>query len=314
MSTRVLVTGASGFVGQHLVPALLGAGYAVRTATRRPVSFQGPVETVIIPDLEAPIDWMPILQDVDIVVHAAGHAHTRAGAKEYSYIMRTNVDATRRLAEDAKSAGVKRFVYVSSVRAQIGAFASHSVREEDGPRPTNLYGRSKLAAEDAIRTAGVPFTIVRPVVMYGSGVKGNIKTLVRIAKLRLPVPIARMTNRRSLLGVDNFISAIIFALNTPATLNDTYLLADPLPLSISEILITLREAMGRSYIVVPIPEFVTRFLLSLSGRNDLWMRFVGDLVVDTRKIESLGWRPPKDTAKGLLEMLHADAGKRLQRY
>ena len=281
---RVLVTGASGFIGRPMVAALLRAGYAVRAVTRRPVSFPNAVETVTIPDLRNSIDWAPILQGVDSIIHLAGPAHKRTPDAAYSEFDLINWTATQRLANAAKEAGVGRFIYISSVRAQSGASAVHPVREQDEPRPTNQYGRSKLAGEMAVKASGVPFTIFRPVVVYGPNPKGNMRTLVRLAHLPLPLPIASFAGRRSLLGIDNLISAILFALKNPATVNETYLLADRKPMTVTEIFTNLRKILGRSLTTIYAPRFIVRLLLVLCGRGDLWPRFTGDLIVDTSKI------------------------------
>ncbi len=306
---RVLVTGASGFIGRPMVAALLRAGYAVRAVTRRTVSFPNAVETVTIPDLRNSIDWAPILQGVDSIIHLAGRAHGPVANADYSDFDLINWIATQQLALAAKAAGISRFIYISSVRAQTGASASDPVCEHDEPRPTNYYGRSKLAAEMAIHVSGVSFTIFRPVVIYGPNPKGNMRTLVRLAQLPLPLPIASFAGRRSLLGIDNLISAIIFALKNPATVNETYLLADSAPMTVGETLVVLRKGQGRSLMAIYIPRFVVRFLLALCGRADLWSRVAGGLVADTSKFELLGWRPVKDTSSGLLAMMQADDGK-----
>ena len=306
---RVLVTGASGFIGRPMVAALLRAGYTVRAVTRRPVSFPNVVEAVTIPDLRNPIDWAPILQGVDSVIHLAGRAHGPVANADYSEFDLINWIATQQLALAAKAAGIARLVYISSVRAQTGAAAVDPVREQDEPRPTNYYGRSKLAAETAIRASGVPFTIFRPVVVYGPNPKGNMQTLVRLARLPLPLPVASFAGRRSLLGIDNLISAILFALKNPATVNETYLLADSKPMTVGEILVVLRRGQGRSLMTMYIPSFIVRSLLALCGRTDLWLRVSGGLVADTSKFESLGWRPVRDTSAGLLAMVQADDGK-----
>ena len=304
---RVLVTGASGFIGKPLVTALLRAGYAVRAVTRRQFTFPNEVETTIISDLRDFNDWNPILQGVDIVIHLAGLAHAHAADGDYDQI---NTVATQKLVQAAKSVELDRFVFFSSVRAQTGATAERLVREQDEARPTNAYGRSKFAAEQMIRNGGVPFTILRPVVMYGPNPKGNMKSLTRLAKLPVPLPIASLTSRRSLLGIDNAISAIIFALKNPMTVDETFLLADPLPMTIGEILTALRRKPGRSMMNVYFPQSIIRVLLTLGGRKDIWLRFSGDLVVDTSKFESLGWRPIMSTAEGLLKMYHLGGSTR----
>lgn len=306
---RVLVTGASGFVGRPLVDGLLRAGYAVRAVTRRAVAFPPAVDAQIIPDLKDPIDWAPFLQGVNVVIHVAGLAHGHAANERYSEFDQINWFGTQQLAQAAKTAGVERLVYISSVRAQVGASAEHPVRETDEPQPTNYYGRSKLAAETAVAASGVPFTIFRPVVIYGPNAKGNMRSLLRLARSSLPLPAASFTNRRSVLGIDNLISAIIFALKNPATIGETYLIADPVPVTVGEILSILRVARGRSLTTLRLPLGLVRMLLVLAGRGDLWSRIAGDLIVDTGKLEALGWRPVKDTAQGLAAMLNDEVAR-----
>src|SRR5664280_671187 len=300
---RILVTGASGFIGRPLVAALLRAGYAVRAVTRRQVSFPDSVEVANIPDFMDPIDWNPILRGVDFIVHLAGMAHSRVADTASSEFDQINWMATQQLAQAAKEVGIDRFIYISSVRAQVGASAVQAIREQDEPRPTNQYGRSKLAAEQAIQAAGVPFTIFRPVVVYGPHPKGNMRTLVRLARSPLPLPVASFTSRRSMLAVDNLIAAIIFALKNPATIGETYLVADSKAMTIGEILTMLRKIQGRSSSTISIPQVIIRLLLIICGRKDLWSRLSENFVVDTSKLESVGWRPAIDTYKGLLGMM-----------
>src|SRR5882672_551635 len=163
MTQTILVTGASGFIGRPLVERLLRAGYSVRAATRGAPPFPRGAEVAIIPDLFDAIDWAPTLQGVDIVIHLAGLAHVDDRAANIREFDTINRRATEHLALAAKQAGMERFIFVSSVRAQVGASAPGLVREDDEARPTDNYGRSKLAAESAVRASGVPFTILRPV-------------------------------------------------------------------------------------------------------------------------------------------------------
>lgn len=263
-------------------------GYTVRAATRRPLSFPAAVEIAAIPDLNNTVDWQPILLDVDAIVHLAGLAHGYVANDDYSELDQVNRIATEQLASAAKEAGVGRLIFISSVRAQIGASSPRVISEQDEPHPTNCYGRSKLAAEQAIRAAGVPFIIFRPVVIYGPNPKGNMRTLVRLAMLPLPLPIASFTSPRSVLGIDNLTSAIVFALENPAAVGETYLLADSKPMTVGQILTILRDKYGRSWANLYVPQFIVKLMLALGGRSDLWARFTGNLVVDASKFEALG--------------------------
>ena len=210
-----------------MVAALAAAGHGVRAATRLPTEFPPGVERVLVPDFTRPIDWEPVLRGVRLVVHTAGLAHADSSEIPVDLFDRINRIATQDLARAAARAGVAHFVFISSVRAQIGASAPRVLHETDEPHPTDRYGRSKLDAELAVRAAGVPFTIIRPVVIYGPDAKANIRLLIRLASLPLPLPFAAFGNRRSILGVDNLVSAILFALDHPATIGETYLIADP---------------------------------------------------------------------------------------
>ena len=178
------------------------------------------------------------------------------------------------------------------------------MRESDEPSPTNQYGRAKLAAERAIQAVGVPFTIFRPVVIYGPRPKGNMRIVVRLARSPLPLPV--FNNRGSLLAVDNLTSAIVFALNNPGTIGETYLVADSKPMTMSEIFTILRMVQGRGLKSVHIPHFLIRLVLRVIGRTDLWSRLSGELIVDTGKLEAAGWRPAVETYDGLREMVSAE--------
>ena len=308
--SRVLVTGASGFVGSAVVAALARDGYTVRAAVRRPhLSFPDSIEVVQHPDLAQTFDWQPLLQGIDQVVHLAGIAHTR-GADAASYD-RVNRLATARLAAAAALARVEHFVFVSSIRAQSGPAADHALTERDPPAPTEIYGRSKLAAEEAVRGSGVPFTILRPVLLYGPGVKGNLALLARAAATRLPLPVKDFSNRRSLLGIDNFISALAFVLATPSTIGETYVVADPgIPPRLSDVFVMLRQAQGRRAFVLPMSPDYIELPLRLFRRTDVWHRIGGNLRVDAGKLIAAGWRPAHDTRDGLTAMAQAAAPRK----
>jgi nucleoside-diphosphate-sugar epimerase len=297
---RVLITGASGFVGRGLAPALAQKGMEVVAGARdglRILRAPG-ITSIALPDLSTSIDWGPLLRGIDVVVHLAGIAHAGRGLAEERYL-RVNRDATATLAKAAAAAGVKRLVFISSVRAQSGPVADHVLTESDPPRPSDAYGRSKLAAEEAVRQSGVPFSVLRPVVIYGPGVKGNVASLMKLAGLPLPLPFAALRAPRSLLALDNLISAIAFTLGTPSTTDETYLVADPAPVGLADIVTILRRAQGRAPMLFPLPPALFAAALRMAGRGDLWERLGGALVADAGKLRAAGWVPVSDTPAAL---------------
>lgn len=304
--TRVLVTGASGFVGRPLTETLARAGYRVRAAARTPQAFTGlaNVETAAMPEMEREADWSTLLAGIDAIVHLAGIAHIGPGVSDAAYD-RVNHMATTTLAAAAKAAGVSRFVFMSSLRAQTGPAAHDVLNENTAPNPTDAYGRSKLAAERAVRAAGVAHTILRPALVYGPQVKGNLASLMRLAALPLPLPFGALTNRRSMVALDNLIGAVRFALESPNAVNETFVVADPQPLSLAEIVSMLRAAMGRRPALIAIPPSLLEAPLRAIGRRDLFERLGGTLVADPSKLMQAGWRPVVDAAAEIGAMVQA---------
>jgi len=307
----VLVTGASGFVGRAVVAALVTAGEETTAALRRargerPQSAAAPafppgVLVVRHGDLSGPVDWAPLLAGVDAVVHLAGIAHAGPGIAEDRYD-RVNHRATAELAAAARAAGVTRLVLVSSIRAQTGPAASHVVSERDVPHPTDAYGRSKLAAERAVAASGVPFTVLRPVLVYGCGVKGNLRALARLAAWPVPLPFAALTGRRSMVSLGNLAGAISFVLHHDGCAGETYVVADPAPLTFAEITAALRRGHGKPPGLFAVPPALLRLALTAIGRGANFEQINGDLIADPGKLTAAGWRPEPDTAGALSGM------------
>lgn len=299
---RVLVTGASGFVGRALVAALASSKHQVRASVRTTSAVEFPIGVAVAPvaDLTTFVDWTPSVDGVETVVHLAGIAHAGRDVPDTLYD-RINHRATAELAAAARRAGVKQLVFVSSVRAQCGPTADHVLTEAEEPRPMDAYGRSKLAAESTVRDSGVPFTILRPVLIYGSSVKGNFAALARLASSRLPLPFGLFHNRRSLLSRDNLIAAIQFVISDGPH-GETYLVADGEPVSLAHVITSLRRGLGRSPGLLNVPPSLVRTALRIAGREALWNRLGGDLVVDPNKLIRAGWRPVDDTKTALCGM------------
>ena len=283
----VLVTGSDGFIGRHLVPYLATHGYRVIAASRS-ASTEGPnITAAPLPDLAQPFDWEPLLKQCDAVVHLAGIAHTYADDDLYD---RINHRATERLAVTAFRCGV-HLVFISSIAAQSGSFSDDELTENDPPRPINAYGRSKLAAEQAIRTAGGAFTILRPVVIYGQGEKGNLATIRKIARLPVPLPFGGFTARRSVLSVQNLNSAINTVLTDPQARGEIFIVSDPAPVTVADLIARYRAGFGRRPWLFPFPEGWFELALKATGQSPIWHRIGCPLVARPQKLLALGWKP-----------------------
>jgi len=286
--TTVLVTGSDGFIGRHLTPYLAARGYKVIAASRTASAFADPnIVPVALPDLSIAFDWQLLLQQCDAVVHLAGIAHTFADDDLYD---RVNHQATEALAHAAFRCDT-HLVFVSSIAAQSGSFSEHELTEEDPPQPNNAYGRSKLAAEKSVRAAGVSFTILRPVVIYGEGEKGNFATVHKISRLPVPLPFGGLTAQRSVLSVQNFCSAVVMALTDSRARGETFIVSDPTPLSVSDVIARYRARSGRSAGLIAIPESWLELFLRAIGKSAIWHRIGCPLVARPRKLLALGWKP-----------------------
>ncbi|MEM8574331.1 MAG: NAD-dependent epimerase/dehydratase family protein [Pseudomonadota bacterium] len=304
--TRILVTGATGFIGQSLVPALAKQGYFVRAAARDASRVAaGPnVEPVAMPDLSEAADWSEALEDISHIVHLAGIAHAPGTLPDDVYTQ-INTEAVAELASQAKSR-IKRFILMSSVRAQAGLSAPNTITEDDPPTPTEIYGRTKLEAERRLAASGVDFTVLRPAVVYGPGVKGNIASLATIAKTPMPLPFGGLDNRRSLVSIENLNAAVAHVLQSEQARNQTYLVADANPISVAGIVAAMREGLGRSPQLVKMPHAAIRRLMKSFGREADWERVCATFEISPSKLIATGWRPTVETPDGIADMMRAD--------
>jgi nucleoside-diphosphate-sugar epimerase len=300
----IALTGATGFIGQHLLRELPRRGYRCRVLLRRPVEMPFECASAVIGDLARPENLSAALADVDAVVHSAGVPEGASGVPEADH-RQLNAEATRTLARAAKRARVKRFVYLSSIRAQIGPSAEDVITEEREPQPVDAYGRSKLEAERAIAELDIDWVALRPVLVYGRGMKGNFAQLVQLARSPYPLPFGGLKARRSLLSVDNLVGAVDAVLRSPGDLRRPFVVADEGPISVRGIIAAMREGLGRRAGLITTPAPLLQLALQLAGRGELYERLARPLIVDAQALAGLGWRPNISTEEGLKALMRA---------
>jgi nucleoside-diphosphate-sugar epimerase len=294
----IALTGATGFIGQHLLRELPKRGYRLRVLLRRPSVVPMESASAVVGDLARPQNMTAALADVDAVIHSAGLAHAMSGLPEDDYRV-LNTEATIALARAAQRSGAKRFVFLSSIRAQCGATAEHVLTEELAPEPTEAYGRSKLAAEHGLANLALDWVALRLVLVYGPGVKGNMAELLRFARAPYPLPLGSLEGRRSLLSLDNLVAAVDTVLAAPGPLRRPLIVADPEPLTIPKMIAAVRRGLGRRPGLIPLPPAVLRAALRAAGRMEIYERLAGSLVADPSALLHLGWKPSVATADAL---------------
>ena len=304
--TLIALTGATGFIGRHLLSELPRAGIRVRALLRRPAALPPETSGAVVGDLTRPRDMAAALRGVDAVVHSAGLAHAMSGRPEDDY-RALNTEATVALARAAERAGVGRFVFLSSIRAQVGPSAPGPVREADEPVPTDAYGRSKLAAERALAELDLDWAALRPVVVYGAGAKGNVAALLAAARLPVPLPFGALPGRRSLVSAGALADAVALILRAPGALRRPFLVAEPGPPTVPEMIAALRAGLGRRPGLLPLPAAILGLGARLAGRGEAFERLTGSLVARSEGLDALGWRPRTTTAEGLAAYAREEA-------
>lgn len=301
---RVLVTGANGFVGKALCERLeTEEGFQVVRAVRKACGKT----SVSVGDLHGNTDWGLALNDVDAVVHAAARVHMmKDPATDPAHIYkRVNVDGTLNLARQAALAGVRRFVFLSSIKVNGETTdLGRSFSPDDPPHPMDPYGISKWEAERGLwslaASTGMEVVIIRPPLVYGPGVRANFQTMMRWLTYGIPLPLGAIHNRRSMVALDNLVDLLFTCLTHPAAANQTFLVSDGETLSTTELLRRLSQALRKPARLVPVPESLIRFGAAMFGGRDIARRLCGNLVVDiTKTRQLLGWIPPMPVDIGL---------------
>ena len=298
----ILVTGATGFVGQALCAEL-----SRREIGYRPVSRVPRPDFIAIGAMDRNTDWSDALAGVDTVMHLAARVHVmnESAADPLAAFRAVNVDATANLARQAAAAGVKRFVFLSSIKVNgEETAAGKPFRASDVPHPQDAYGRSKLEAEEALLAisaeTGMEVLIIRPPLVYGPGVKANFASLMKWAARPFPWPFGAVRNRRSLVYVGNLVDFILLCASHPAVGNRVFLVSDDEDLSIGQLIAKLSSATGRKAWMLPVPPALLEGIAALLGRRAAAQRLLGSLQVDIGETRAVtGWSPPYSVEEGL---------------
>jgi nucleoside-diphosphate-sugar epimerase len=294
----IALTGGTGFIGRYLVGELSKRGYRIRVLLRRPSAVPSECASAVVGDLRRPQNMAAALAGADAVIHSAGSPHAMSGLPEDDHRL-LDTEATVALARAAQRAGCRRFVFLSSIRAQSGPTAPAVLTETTEFAPTDAYGRSKLAAERGLAEVGIDWAALRLVLVYGPGMKGNMARLIDLARTRLLLPLGALRGRRSLLALENLAVAIDCVLSAPAPIQRPLIVADREALTIAEMIAALRHGLGRRPGIFWVPEPLVRASFRAAGSGDSYERLAGSLVADPSALLRLGWQPAVTTQQGL---------------
>lgn len=304
---NILLTGATGFLGNHLAKALHSKQDVYLTASaRRYVKVECSV-LAEVPSLDATTDWSGAVTNQDVIIHTAARAHIMKDhvADPLEEYRRVNVAGTLNLARQAIQAGVKRFIFISSIKVNgeqtpIGL----PFNADDTPSPDDAYSISKWEAEKGLQQlsldTGIEIVIIRPPLIYGPGVKGNFASIIKLVSMGLPLPLGAILNQRSLVGLDNMVDLIITCIDHPAAANQIFLAGDGHDLTTTDLLRGVARAMGKPLWLIPVPETLLVRGATLLGKKAVAKRLLGSLQVDISKARDLlGWEPPIPLEEGL---------------
>lgn len=307
LTFSILVTGAGGFVGRNVLGRMLQDGREVACTLRNKSSQDVGMKKWYVPDIAKNTSWGDIVSGVSVIVHCAARVHVMSDAVSdpLSEFRRVNVEGTLNLARQAAASGVKRFIFISSIKVNGEAtYAGRSFGPSDTPAPEDPYGISKLEAERGLmqlaHETSMEVVIIRPPLVYGPGVKGNFASLIKLMRKGFPLPLGAIHNKRSLVGVDNLVDLVIRCIDHPAAANQVFLAGDGEDLSTTELLRGLAEAIGSPARLIPVPAGLLSLGAAVLGKRAVAQRLLGSLQVDISKARDLlGWEPPVSVKEGL---------------
>lgn len=305
MTSNILVTGSTGFLGRHLVKSLLAESSVNLTATLRRFTEIPGAKVVQVQDLDANTDWAAAVGGQKIIIHAAARAHVMKdkATDPLAEYRRVNVDATVNFARQAAAAGVERFIFISSIGVN-GNLNTRPFTEDVWPNPVELSAQAKWEAEQGLwevqSATGMELVVIRPPLVYGADAPGNFGSLARWVEKGVPLPFGAIHNQRSLVALDNLVDLIITCIHHPAAANEIFLAGDGQDLSTTELLQGVAKAMGKPSRLIPVPESMLMLGATILGKRIVAQRLLGSLQVDISKTRNLlGWEPPITVEEGL---------------
>jgi len=313
MNERVLVTGADGFVGRYVCRKLIESGYSLRAGVRTVESIPdlqravpGLSDSSLLGDLGANPELKGPLAGVSAVLHLAARVHVmkESSGDPLQEFRRVNVEGTRFLARAAADAGVRRFIFVSTIKVNGDSTADEPFNVDMPPNPQDAYAISKWEAEEALRSvaaeSGIEVVIVRPPLVYGPGVRGNFLRLMRLVDRALPLPWPKEENRRSMIGAENLADFLVRCVDHPKATGHSFLVKDSEVVSTRELITRLARLLGRPVRLVPVPESLIRLAARLTMKKEAAGRVLGSLVIDSDRAQQLlNWIPPVTFDEGL---------------
>lgn len=312
---NVLITGTNGFLGKYLCQYLSELDYSILAHTRKPKVFSHSNITNINFDLNDNLDSID-LSEIDVIIHCAGRAHIMNETAEspLNTYRQTNVQGTLNLAKKAVESGVKRFIYLSSIKVNGEETIINPFTPNDEFKTADPYGLSKYEAEQALlnltKNINLEVVIIRPVLIYGPNVKANFKSMIALSAKKLPLPIGCLDNKRSMVSVYNLADLIHTCLTHPNAKNEVFLASDQEDISVRQLFEKLAYYQNNKLLLLPVPKILITFLATLVGKKAVASRLCSELVVDTSKnIQLLDWHAPYSVNESLQKMFNTTTSK-----
>jgi nucleoside-diphosphate-sugar epimerase len=310
---NILVTGANGFVGKAVCAEANLRKLQVVGAVRLNKKLSIDVKIIEVGEINERTNWQHALVDCNVVIHLAARVHVmqESSHNPLAEFRQVNVAGTLNLAKQAIKAGVKRFIFVSSIKVNgENTPPELPFAAADIANPQDAYGLSKYEAEKALLAmsieTGLEVVIIRTPLVYGAGVKANFKSLIKLAQLNIPLPFGAVNNKRSLVFIENLIDFILLCTHHPNAANQTFLISDDDDISTTRLIQYIKEASGKRPLLIPVPQSWLRFVFQLIGKSFLSDRLLGNLQVDITKAKTLlNWKPPFTLEQGINKTIEA---------